>query len=141
MGDTIMALKCVNCGADLNVPAGRERCYCTFCGAENIVRDMQHRKLTVRQVDDARIREADVQQTIRLKELEIELERLKHETMQKRWGMLLRLLTVTAYFLILAGILFLPLAMPVADAMDIQPWLLFYLPLGIVMMIFCLRKK
>lgn len=46
--------------------------------------DSQKLKYTYQQVDDARIREADVHEAVRLKEIELELFKLQDETKQKK---------------------------------------------------------
>ena len=46
--------------------------------------DSQKMKYTYQQVDDARIREADVHEAVRLKEIELELFKLQDETKQKK---------------------------------------------------------
>ena len=138
MSNHMIAAKCTSCGADLHVEAGRESFFCQFCGAHQTLEDANHRQYTYRSVDDARIREADAREAIRLKELEIEHLRLQHETQQKRFMMWTRLIAIIAYFLIFALIVLLP--HNPGHSMDLRSWLLLYIPLGVFVFIFTFRK-
>lgn len=76
-----VAMNCPKCNASLNI----DMKFCSHCGTPVVIDDEAMRmKYTYQQVDDARIREADVQEKIRLKELEIELVKLQHETQQRK---------------------------------------------------------
>ena len=76
-----VAMSCPKCNASIDA----ETKFCSHCGTAVVIDDEAMRmKYTYQQVDDARIREADVQEKIRLKELEIELIKLQHETQQKK---------------------------------------------------------
>lgn len=54
-----------------HVPEGTNKCFCTFCGTQLIVDDGS-RTVTFRTVDEARIREAEIEKELELKQLEIE---------------------------------------------------------------------
>lgn len=137
MTNQMITTKCTSCGADLRIEEGRETFFCQFCGAQQTLEDANHHRYTYRNVDDARIREADAREAIRLKELEIEHLRLQHETQQKHFMMWTRLIAIIAYFLIFALILLLPQD---SQSMDIRSWLLLYIPLGVFVFIFTFRK-
>ena len=66
----IIPIICPSCGAKLEIAEEREKCFCSYCGTPIALVDNNHTKHTYREVDDARIREADVKQTIALKEIE-----------------------------------------------------------------------
>jgi len=53
---------------------------------------------TYRKIDDARIREADVHESIRLKELEIELEKTKNELKKEKASGMSNVWAIVAFF-------------------------------------------
>lgn len=69
----IISLKCPECGADISIEEGHKQCFCQYCGAK-IILDDGNTIHTYHKVDEARIKEAEVDKLIRLKELEIEKE-------------------------------------------------------------------
>ena len=73
MGASKIALTCSKCGASLEATQDREFFFCQYCGEKIIVSDPNNRKFTYRTIDEARIREAETRQAIRIKELEAEL--------------------------------------------------------------------
>ena len=66
----MIALKCPECGASLKIEEGRTQCFCQYCGTQ-ILLDDERKIYEYRTIDEARIREAESWETIRLKELEI----------------------------------------------------------------------
>ena len=58
-------------------------------------------KYTYQKVDDARIREADVREKIRLKELEIEALKLQSEVQQKNSILKMKLIVLFGFFIAL----------------------------------------
>lgn len=76
----LIQLKCTNCNGymELNVTDGQKMVFCPYCGQKYI---MDEEKLyigvnvnkTERKIDEARIKEAEVREKIRLKELELKL--------------------------------------------------------------------
>lgn len=97
-----ISLTCPQCGANLEVSSDREYCFCEYCGQRIAVSDSNHQKYTYRQIDDARIKEANVQEAIRLRELEIELIKMKDESRQKKFAIYTRLVVVFVLLLITA---------------------------------------
>lgn len=70
MAIQISTFKCPACGADIEVESSRESAFCTYCGSKVMVKnDNEH---VYRNIDEAKIREAENAREIRLKELEIE---------------------------------------------------------------------
>lgn len=72
----IISLVCPRCGSTLEnvrLADGINTCYCTYCGTMIALQD--ENQYTYRQVDAARIKEAELNQAIRLKELEMEERR------------------------------------------------------------------
>ena len=79
MAIEMISLSCPNCGANLQVASDRESFFCEYCGQKILVSDSNHQKYTYRKIDDARIREAEAKEFIRLKEIELEHAKLKAE--------------------------------------------------------------
>ena len=74
MSKTI-SMKCPQCGASFEIDEERETCFCSYCGAKILVVNGQEHKY--RKIDEARIREAETREAIRLKELEIVKQKQK----------------------------------------------------------------
>lgn len=74
----LISLKCPECKADLNIEEGRKTCYCQYCGTKILIDDNSS-TYTYRKIDEARIKEAEVDKAIRLKELEIEQMKLQND--------------------------------------------------------------
>lgn len=63
-------LKCPSCGATLTIQDdNREFAFCEYCGAKLSIDDL---RITHRIVDEARIKEAEANKEIKLKQLELE---------------------------------------------------------------------
>ena len=70
MAIQFVTIRCPECGADLQIEDGREYAFCTYCGAKVIIaNDNEH---ILRTIDEARIKQAETERIIRLKELEIQ---------------------------------------------------------------------
>jgi len=122
----VIAKICPNCQAPLD-DASR---FCSHCGTSVVTDDEASRmKYTYQKVDDARIREADVREKIRIKELEIELLKLKNESEQRKSFLKIKFCVLLGLLAILALLI---LAIAFLKENDIQPafWLL-----AIIMMI------
>ena len=102
MAVQMISLTCPQCGANLEVASDREFLFCEFCGRKIAVADSNHQRYTYRQIDDARIKEADVQESIRLRELEIELIRMQDESRRKKFAIYAKLVVIFAFLLITA---------------------------------------
>ena len=66
----LINMRCVNCGAELEIDAERKQAYCPYCGVQLLLDD-ESIHITNRFIDEARLKEAEV----RLKELEYARER------------------------------------------------------------------
>ena len=75
----LIELKCPNCGADIQVDEGRSYCFCTYCGAKAMIDDG-----ATRIIDEAKIREAEAMEKIKLAEANLEMEKFKAEQEEKR---------------------------------------------------------
>lgn len=66
-----VSLKCPECDASLYVEENRKQCFCQYCGIKIMIDDGSTTHI-YRKVDEARIKEAEVKELIRIKELENE---------------------------------------------------------------------
>jgi len=56
----LQAITCPKCGGVIQAPVQEKMCYCTFCGTQ-VFFDDGSRTITYRTVDEARIREIDLE--------------------------------------------------------------------------------
>ena len=70
----MISLKCPECDASLSVDGELKQCFCQYCGTKIMIDDGSTSH-TYRTVDEARIKEAEIKESIRLKELELEEKR------------------------------------------------------------------
>lgn len=78
----VISLKCPECNANISVEGERKYCFCQYCGTK-IMFDDGSTTHTYRKVDEARIREADVKENIRLRELMLEERKLAEKEKNK----------------------------------------------------------
>lgn len=81
----LISLTCPNCNANLdNIDPNLKQCYCQYCGTKIMLDDGTIRKET-HIYDEAKIKETESKESIRLKELELEREREKeHKELGKK---------------------------------------------------------
>lgn len=76
MAIKMVALKCPECGADLEVPEGpRKIMYCAYCGAKIILQDDNEYTVNIHTTDDADVERAKTDQMV--KEHQIELSKMR----------------------------------------------------------------
>ena len=64
----VIALKCPKCGADLQIEQGRTQCFCSYCGSKILLQN--ENEYIYRTVDEAKIRETELQAEMYRKEME-----------------------------------------------------------------------
>ena len=97
MSIKLLAIKCPECGATLDIEEGRKQLFCSYCGSKVLVEN--DNEYIYRRVDEARIREAEVKEKIRLRELEMEEAKQKqHDSLRK----LLTYIWVASIFVVAA---------------------------------------
>lgn len=94
MAISFISIKCPECGADLSVENGREFSFCTYCGTKVMMNNENEH--IYRNIDEARIKEAETERMIRLKELELE----ERENARGRNGILIAYAIALAFVLI-----------------------------------------
>ncbi len=90
MAIQFVSVKCPACGADLSVESGKERIFCSYCGAKVMMTN--DNEYIYRTIDEASVVKAETEKAIRLRELELEEKEYSRE----------RKLTLTAYGIALA---------------------------------------
>ena len=69
MAVKLIPVKCPECGATLNIEEGREQAFCTYCGTKVLLRN--ENEYIYRHVDEASVKQAETDQMVRLKEMEL----------------------------------------------------------------------
>ncbi len=65
----IVELKCPNCGATIQVDEDRDFCFCSYCGTKSMIDNG-----TIHIIDEAKIREAEAFEKVRIAEAEAKLQ-------------------------------------------------------------------
>ena len=92
----VVPLYCPNCGA----PLGKDARFCSQCGSPIVIDDEVKRSEHVyREIDEARLREAEAAELIHLKELEIQLEKEKQITFRKKAKYVVIAIAILAFFI------------------------------------------
>lgn len=81
MAIKLNVIKCPECDAKLEIEEGRKKLFCSYCGTPIIVTD--ENEYIYRQIDEAKIREAEADKEVELKKLEI-IEKHREATEQRR---------------------------------------------------------
>ena len=101
MAIQFITIKCPECGAVLSIDNAREVAFCTYCGAKVIIHNENEH--IYRNIDEARIREAETNREIKLKQLEMEERNIaSKKTLIVVWIIAVAILT----FISLIGISF-----------------------------------
>ena len=98
------ALKCPQCGANLEVDADREFMFCSFCGA----------KIEMDQIGKDELRIAEMEHEERMSDKELEFAKMRHEKElreqelkdDKRTYILIGIIIVVGFFMMLAPAIF-----------------------------------
>ena len=81
----MIALKCPECGAKLQIEEGHKECFCQYCGHKIFLDDGSVETTYIyRKVDEARIKKPRLINLLRLKELEIKQKELDRKAEQKK---------------------------------------------------------
>ena len=74
MAIRFITVKCPECGADLSIEEGRQQAFCTYCGAKVLIQN--ENEFIYRSIDEAKIRQAETNRIVRMRELELEEKRV-----------------------------------------------------------------
>jgi len=96
------SVKCPDCGANLPIEEGREKMFCSYCGAQIIATNENEH--IYRHIDEAKIKEAEMNQAVELKKLEIiERKRAAAEKTKKVKIIISVVMGIVGIVLMLAG--------------------------------------
>lgn len=70
MSVKLIAVKCPECGANLQIEEGREQVFCSYCGTKIIITN--DNEYIYRHIDEAEIKQAETERIVELKKLEME---------------------------------------------------------------------
>ena len=77
MSISIVSVKCPECKASLPIEEGRTQIFCSYCGAKVIITN--ENEFIYRHIDEAEVTQAETDQLVRLKELELEEKRIEDD--------------------------------------------------------------
>ena len=99
MAIRFVSVKCPECGAALDIEEGRKQIFCSYCGSKVIIENENEH--IYRNIDEARIRQAETDRQVQLKKMEIiERKRAAAEKAKKtRLQLTVILVIVTLIFL------------------------------------------
>ena len=96
------SVKCPECGASLPIEEGREKLFCSYCGVQIIMTNENEH--IYRHIDEAKIKQAEVNQAVQLKKLEIiERKRAAAEKTKKIKIIISIVMGIVGIILMLAG--------------------------------------
>lgn len=74
---TLLQLTCTKCGANLSIDEEREYVYCQYCGTKLILNN--ENEYVHRHIDEAKIKKAEAEKIVKLKELELEEKKIEQK--------------------------------------------------------------
>ena len=75
MSIQFISVKCPECGSSLRIEENRNDFFCTYCGAKILMNNENEH--IIRNIDEARMKEAETDRMIKLRQLELETESIK----------------------------------------------------------------
>lgn len=85
------AIKCPECGANLDIEEGRRQMFCSYCGAKIIMSN--ENEYFIHHIDDTEVKKAEIERAVEMKELEaLEKRRAAAEKAYKEKQKLMMLL-------------------------------------------------
>lgn len=99
---TKIELTCPKCGAHLSVESSREILFCEYCGTKILLND--ENTFTIRKIDEAKIRQAEADQLVQLKKLELEQRKAENDLKKLKFKIIISLiLAATGVILMVIG--------------------------------------
>ena len=71
-----VSAQCPNCGSELKIEKSRAFAYCSYCGTKIIIDNSNER--VYRRIDEAELKWAEVDREIKMRELDLEEQTVKH---------------------------------------------------------------
>lgn len=87
---TKIELTCPKCGAHLSVESSREILFCEYCGTKILLND--ENTFTIRKIDEAKIRQAEADQLVQLKKLELEQKKAENDLKKLKFKIIISLI-------------------------------------------------
>lgn len=115
----MVAAKCPQCGADIEIDSSRESAFCTYCGAKIILTNENEH--VYRHVDEAALRKTENEYALEMKKLEVS-EKHREEVKKNR-----RIRVIIATFLLIIGLILLFLLFALE-----RDWLLIATPIPLL---------
>ncbi len=81
MATKLIQLKCPDCGEHLEIEEGRRQCFCSYCGAKVLITNENEH--IYRTIDEAKVKQTEVERDVRMREMELEEQKRKDENQQK----------------------------------------------------------
>lgn len=97
MAIQFVSIKCPECGADLRVEDDRQQFFCTYCGAKVMMTNDSEK--IIRQIDEARMKEAETDRMVKMKKLE-----MAQNTTWSKKPVLIMWMILTAFLLIMSAV-------------------------------------
>ena len=102
MAIRFVSVKCPECGAALAIEEGRKQIFCSYCGSKVMIENENEH--IYRNIDEAKIRQAETDRQVQLKKMEIiERKRAAAEKAKKTRLQLMVLLGIAAIVFICLG--------------------------------------
>ena len=121
---TKIDLTCPKCKAILSVDSNRDVLFCEYCGAKILLND--ENTYTIRNVDEAKIKQVESEQLIRLKELELAQKKADKEIL------LMKQKTHVSLILTIMGVIIMVIGSISLSLFELQPVGLFSLIAGLI---------
>ena len=91
----VVPLYCTNCGA----PIGKDAKFCSQCGSPIVIDDgVKRSEHTVRHIDEARIRENEANELLRLRKMEADIIAEREKTKREKSGWTFSLIAMVLFF-------------------------------------------
>ncbi len=98
----IISLRCPDCNAHLSIEEGHSYCFCNYCGAKIFIQN--ENEIIYRRIDEAKIKQAENDQILKIKELELkEKELSRASTIKKAKIIIVAAILLTGILLVIAG--------------------------------------
>lgn len=115
----VISLKCPECGSNSLYDGDNSFCFCQHCGTKIFLEVGKHTTHTYHKYDEGRIKEAEVKETIRLREIELEEAKfLAKERTRKNRIKAIIILGIIAAFCFLFGFLSIGLEIKVLELLS-----------------------